>query len=233
VFSQTTELSAGVDIQGEKMTNTHHDSDTHSSSVVAMDSDGNVCSMPHSINSGLFGTYLFVDGVALSSAGKTNALAVKHATEIGEEIIQSEVMPALATSCEGDGDECKHDVVAVACIGASLTAATPQLFTNMVDSHLHPQAAADAAKYFIQEVTDGYSQHWLLNGSVETGTFSYSVLEQARDNARGTTFGISELDLAKSNALRGYPSLLAANETHLFAGSTKYLNGYSHAVRDG
>lgn len=138
----------------------------HSDCVVAVDKEGNVAAVLHSINSHYYGFGLTVDGVSISDSGSFLQDSIERSgpgarlTSCGNpSIVLKDKKPFLATSCIG-----------------SIHEATSQCILNVLDYGKDPQEAADMPLFY----TPGLLPAERNKQTVGEGSFSKEVIEEVR-----------------------------------------------------
>lgn len=188
-----------------------------SDGVVAFDSEGNACAMAHTINGQLWGTGLFVQGVALPHSAAIFKSFVE-ATNPGARLA-SALQPVLALKTRGNE---RKPVLAVSVIGSSYAMATPQLITNVIDSHMTPTQALGSAMFLLPS-SDSYYQdvrieEFLLDNHVRNKT----VL-MGQD--------ITEVPYKVSNGAMGLGVVATVDDRcNMYAGTNPDRWGYAESV---
>jgi gamma-glutamyltranspeptidase/glutathione hydrolase len=139
----------------------------HSDCVVAVDEEGNMAAIVHSINSHYFGFGLMVDGVSVANAG---SFMQESMAEVGpggrlpestnQVIVLKKGKPFLATSC----------------IGGGFHEATLQCVINVLDFNMAPQTAVEMP-YFM---TPALRPAEYNKQTVGEGQFSKEIIEAVR-----------------------------------------------------
>ena len=109
-----------------------------SDAIVAADNDGNVCSMIHTINSQMWGTGLFVQGIALPHSGAIFKAYVKQTSPGGR--LPVALQPAIAFKSE-KSSKGRQPVMALSVVGSSYPIVVPQYVTNLLDSDMNPNGS--------------------------------------------------------------------------------------------
>lgn len=106
----------------------------HSDCVVAMDQEGNIAALTHSINAVLWGsTGIFVDGISIADSGSIQEGAVARAGPGGR--VETPMVPTMLLNSDG------RPILATSAIGSGLQELT---FTRLVDVLEYGQPLADA-----------------------------------------------------------------------------------------
>jgi len=188
-----------------------------SDGVVAFDSEGNACAMAHTINSQMWGTGLFVQGVALPHSAAIFKSFV-DATDPGARLASS-LQPVLALKPR---DYDRQPVLAMSVIGQSYAMVTPQLITNVIDSHMTPTQALGSPMFLLPS-SDSYYQdvrieEFLLDNDVRNRTV---LMGQ----------NITEVPFKVSNGAMGLGVVATVDDKgNMYAGTNPDRWGYAEGV---
>lgn len=196
----------------------------HSDAVVAIDAAGNACAMAHSINSAPFGTGLFAQGVALSSAALVQ-LAPLAATPRGGRLA-GPVAPLLVRRAAAAG--AAASTAAVSTVGASLHEVTLQILNLHLDFGLPANLSVLVPKFLLAVVANASSSGaYPAAELVPAGAFAPAVVDAVAHLGQPVVLGAVDLALANM----GFPAIAAADAHMRLQGySTEWLNGYSGTV---
>lgn len=150
-----------------------------SDAIVAADKDGNVCSMIHTINSQMWGTGLFVQGIALPHSAAIFKSYVKQTTPGGR------LPVALQPSIAFKGDKSSHGrrpVMALSVVGSSYPVVVPQYVTNLLDSNMNPKEAMESPTFLSPDFSDFFQAV-----RIEEFSVAENVLQEVRDMGQGVT----------------------------------------------
>lgn len=211
----------------------------HSSAVVAMDKEGNVCSMIHTINSLPWGTGLFVQGIALAHAGAINKAHIKNAkpgSRLSSELQPSIVLRRVDENKQGNCErqEMKSDTeegnevqrlknkywepaMALAVVGKSLHEVTPQHVTSLLDRVMNPEQALACPQFMLPSLHSHYQ-----DVQVQRYTIDENVLCEVREKGQDVK-EINDLTAIQSYGLG--VALTVSREGTRYAASTPYLDG--------
>jgi gamma-glutamyltranspeptidase/glutathione hydrolase len=147
----------------------------HSEAIIAVDSEGNIAAVCHTINAALWGNSgIFVDGVSIPAAGYFQQDRIY---KVGPgEYLPDTTNPVLVLR---DG----LPVVASSCIGSDLHSSTVQNLYNMLVFNMSPSESRATAKF---QSIDWHS----LNQKIRRNKFSQSLI----DAVRAMGLGISLVD---------------------------------------
>jgi len=195
---------------------------THSDAVVAIDAEGNVCSMMHSMNSEPWGSGIVVQGVALSNAAATNYAYMAH-TRAGDPV-PGPVMPLLVMKKPGTADGTPAVSAALSVVGASLGRTTLQHLISILVGGMDAQEALDAPTFLLNQRS---TATWRAFSVVEQGRYSAEVLSAVR----GMGQQVLEVDHLTFLQTQGVPVALRVIEGNTQeAGSVNTLNGAAVGV---
>lgn len=213
----------------------------HSAAVVAMDRKGNVCSMIHTINSLPWGTGLFVQGIALAHSGAIFKAQIEQ-TNPGNRL-PSAVQPSIVFRSENkpeNHEEQKLKVelennevpnafydlepaMAVAVVGRSLRAVTPQHVTSLLDDQVSPDVALSRAQFMIPS-TPSHGQ----DVQVQRYTIEENVLSEARKKGQP----VKEIDDLTAKGSYGIGvALTVGHDGTRYAATTPYLDGIAEGEK--
>ena len=154
-----------------------------SDSIVAADKDGNVCSMIHTINSEMWGTGLFVQGIALPHSAAIFKSFVKQTTPGGR--LPAGLQPAIAFK-GGEATGSQRPVMALSVVGESYPVVVPQYFTNLLDSGMNPKEAMESPTFLLPSFSDFFQAV-----PIEEFSVANNVLQEVRKMGQNET-GIYE-----------------------------------------
>lgn len=144
----------------------------HSEAIIAMDGEGNVAAVCHTINTDHWGNSgIFVDGVSVPAAGYFQQTRIQKAgpgaylpDTTNPVLVLRNGMPAMASSC----------------IGSDLQSATVQNLYNMILFDMNMSQSRATGKF--------QSLDWrTLNMKVRRGAFSQSLLDAVQNMGLGIT----------------------------------------------
>jgi gamma-glutamyltranspeptidase/glutathione hydrolase len=155
----------------------------HSSSLVAVDSEGNVAAVLHSINTSLWGEGgLVIDGVSIPDAACFQQQLVKD-TGPGKRLpTQTEPVIVLKNG---------RPVLATSAIGPSIDYDTIRVLTNALDFSMEPQEAWDAASILApvdarERAAEGEYSEMMLKEVAKLGLEIEVVEQRLANRYRGT-----------------------------------------------
>lgn len=149
-----------------------HNPPGHSEAIIAVDADGNVAAVCHTINADYWGNSgIFVDGVSIPGAGYSQQT---HIDKIGPgEYLPDTTNPILVLR---DG----LPVIASSCIGSDLHSATVQNLYNMLNFDMSMSESRATGKF--------QSIDWnTLNQKIKGGQFSQNLIDAVRAMGLGIT----------------------------------------------
>ena len=197
---------------------------SHSDGVVAMDKEGNVCSMIHTINSLPWGTGLFVHGIALPHSAAINKNYIKQ-LKTGTRL-NSELQPAIVfrrvneDKVRNSGGSLKP-AMAISVVGSSLREVTPQLLTSVLDENMNPNQALYRPQFMLPSL----GSYW-QDVQVQRCTFDQNVLQDARNKGQL----ITEIDDKTSRVSYGLGVLIYVDKNGVrYAASTPTLDGIAES----
>ncbi|XP_078350937.1 glutathione hydrolase-like YwrD proenzyme isoform X2 [Oculina patagonica] len=182
-----------------------------SDSVVAADKDGNVCSMIHTINSKMWGTGLFVQGIALPHSGAIFKSYIKQ-TSPGERL-STGLQPAIAFKSE-ETSQGRRPVMALSVVGSSYPVVVPQYVTNLLDSDMNPKEAMESPTFLMPAFSDFFQAV-----PIEEFSVAENVLQEVRDMGQGVT----ELEYLKAFGPIGLGVALTIDDNGIMYGCTHPL----------
>lgn len=211
----------------------------HSSAVVAMDKEGNVCSMIHTINSLPWGTGLFVEGIALphsASIFKANVKNTKPGGRLVSELQPSIVFRRVDEKKQEISDQKKltreiedakipssttmdfwKPAIAVAVVGKSLREVTPQLITSLLDQQINPDQALSCPQFMLPSLRSYYQDI-----QVQRYTIDENVLSEVCKKGQP----VKEIDDLTAKMSYGLGVILTVGQDGTrYAASTPYLDG--------
>lgn len=190
-----------------------------SDAIVAADEEGNVCSMIHTINSQMWGTGLFVRGVALPHSGAIFKAFVKQTTPGGRLAVA--LQPAIAFKVEDDA-QTRRPVMALSVVGSSYPVVVPQYLTSLLDSKMNPKEAMESPTFLLPSFSDFFQDVPIEEFSVDE-----NVLREVRDMGQGVT----ELEYLKAFGPIGLGVALTIDENGRMYGCTHPLRrGFAEGV---
>jgi gamma-glutamyltranspeptidase/glutathione hydrolase len=175
IASQWSRILAGMKTPSETPDTTPH----HSAGVIAVDADGNVACLLHSINTQLWGsTGIFVDGVSIPDSA-TFQQQIIASTGPGQRLPET-TNPLIVLR---DG----KPVLAATAIGSGLHQAMLQNLVNILDFGMDPKTSVDTPNtqgpYFGNSATGPAKPDYSLEAVAE-GDFPESVLDGVRARGR-------------------------------------------------
>ena len=161
---------------------------SHSDGVVAMDKEGNVCSMVHTINSLPWGTGLFVHGIALPHSAAINKAYIKQLKSGSR--LNSELQPAIVFRVNERKDKVRNSsngailkpALAISVVGSSLREVTPQLITSVLDENLNPNQALSRPQFMLPS-----KGSYFQDIQVQRCSIDQHVLEETRKKGQAIT----------------------------------------------
>ena len=194
-----------------------------SDGIVAVDSEGNVCSMIHTINSLPWGTGLFVQGVALPHSAAIFKAYVKQTTPGGR--LASGLQPAIAMKTYSDGANSvptRRPVMALSVVGSSYPIVVPQYISNLLDNNMDPKEAMECPTFLMPNFTTFFQ---------EVPIERFSVPRSVLDKVRNMGQEVFELDYRKAYAQIGLGAALTIDEHKVAYGCTHPLRtGFAEGV---
>ncbi len=184
----------------------------HSAGVVAVDEQGNVVTILHSINTVLWGaTGIFVDGISIPDPATFQQQKIQDA---GPGVRLPEGTNPLLVLRDG------RPVLASVAIGSALHPATLHALINVLDYGLDPQPAVDAPGTHGPFSGDGKIKPDYAKEAFGKDEFPESVLADLR--ARG-----QPVEIVKSHAQAGYWAGIRLDRVNgkLLGGTSAKLNG--------
>ena len=188
----------------------------HSSSVVAVDDQGNVAALLHSCNCGLWGTTgLFVDGISIPDPAAFQQAAVAR-TEPGGRLPDS-TNPVIVLKDN-------RPVLASSAVGSGLQEVTLQNLINVLDLGLDPQAAVNRPNFlgpFLGITTNGSPKPELTEEVLDRG-FPPSVVKGLKRRGQDVYAGLD------GGAQSGYwiGIQIDPKGKALWGGATRRLNSF-------
>ena len=182
-----------------------------SDAIVAADEDGNVCSMIHTINSQMWGTGLFVQGMALPHSGAIFKSYVKQTSPGGR--LPVALQPAIAFKSD-ESSEGRRPVMALSVVGSSYPIVVPQYVTNLLDSDMNPKEAMESPTFLLPEFSDFFQAV-----PIEEFSVAENVLQEVRDMGQGVT----ELEYLKAFGPIGLGVALTIDDNGVMYGCTHPL----------
>ena len=182
-----------------------------SDAIVAADNDGNVCSMIHTINSQMWGTGLFVQGIALPHSGAIFKAYVKRTSPGGR--LPVALQPAIAFKSE-KSPKSRQPVMAVSVVGSSYPIVVPQYVTNLLDSDMNPKEAMESPTFLLPDFSDFFQAV-----PIEKFAVAENVLKEVRDMGQGVT----ELEYLKAFGPIGLGVALTIDDNGVMYGCTHPL----------
>lgn len=190
-----------------------------SDAVVAADKEGNVCSMIHTINSQMWGTGLFVQGIALPHSGAIFKSYVKQ-TSPGERL-PAALQPAIAFKPE-ESAQGRRPVMALSVVGSSYPIVVPQYVTSLLDSGMNPKEAMESPTFLSPGFTDFFQAV-----PIEEFSVAENVLQEVRDMGQGVT----EVEFSKAFGPIGLGVALTIDDNGMMYGCTHPLRrGFAEGV---
>ena len=179
-----------------------------SDAIVAADKDGNVCSMIHTNNGKMWGTGLFVGGIALPHSGAIFKSFVKQTNPGGRLAVA--LQPVIAFKND-DSAQTRRPVMALSVVGSSYPAVVPQYVTNLLDSKMNPKESMEAPTFLHSSFTDFFQTVPIEEFSVDE-----KVLREVRDMGQGVT----ELEFLKADGSIGLGVVLTIDGNRVMYGCT-------------
>ena len=179
-----------------------------SDAIVAADKDGNVCSMIHTNNGKMWGTGLFVGGIALPHSGAIFKSFVKQTNPGGRLAVA--LQPVIAFKND-DSAQTRRPVMALSVVGSSYPAVVPQYVTNLLDSKMNPKESMEAPTFLHSSFTDFFQTVPIEEFSVDE-----KVLREVRDMGQGVT----ELEFLKADGSIGLGVALTIDGNRVMYGCT-------------
>jgi len=183
-----------------------------SDGIVAADKEGNICSMIHTINSQMWGTGLFVTGVALPHSGAIFKSFVTQ-TNPGARLATA-LQPVIAFEHSNEQPQVRRAIMALAVVGSSYPVVVPQYVTNLLDAKMNPKEALEAPTFLLPSFMDFFQAVPIEEFSVDE-----KVLRDVRDLGQGVT----ELDYIQAFGPIGLGVALAIDEHEVMYGCTHPL----------
>ena len=146
--------------------------------IVAADKEGNICSMIHTINSQMWGTGLFAQGVALLHSAAIFKAFVKQ-TKPGERLAVG-LQPVITFKTE-NSTQALRPVMALSVVGSSYPVVVSQYVTNLLDSKMNPKEAMESPTFLLPSFSDFFQ-------------FVPSVDDKVMQEVRNMGQGITEVD---------------------------------------
>ena len=122
-----------------------------SDAIFAPDKEGNICSMICTINSQMWGTGLFAQGVALPHSAAIFKAFVKQ-TKPGERLAVG-LQPVITFKTE-NSTQALRPVMALSVVGSSYPVVVSQYVTNLLDSKMNPKEAMESATFLLPSFSD-------------------------------------------------------------------------------
>ena len=188
-----------------------HDFIHGSDALVAADKEGNVCSMIHTINSQMWGTGLFAQGVALPHSGAIFKSFVKQTNPGGR--LPVALQPAIAFKTENSA-ETRRPAMALSVVGSSYPVVVPQYLTNLLDSKMNPKEAMESPTFLLPSFSDFFQAVPIEEFSIDA-----KVLDEVRDMGQSVT----ELDYLKAYGPIGLGVALTIDDNGVMYGCTHPL----------
>lgn len=185
-----------------------------SDAIVAADKGGNVCSMIHTINSKMWGTGLFVGGIALPHSAAIFKAYVTQTSPGGR--LASGLQPIIAFERD-ESSATRRPVMALSVVGSSYPVVVPQYATNLLDSKMNPKEAMEAPTFLLPSFSDFFQAVPIEEFSVDA-----NVLRDVRDMGQGVT----ELEYMKAYGPIGLGVALTIEENG-------FMYGCTHPLRRG
>lgn len=182
-----------------------------SDSIVAADKDGNVCSMIHTINCEMWGTGLFVQGIALPHSAAIFKSFVKQTTPGGR--LPAGLQPAIAFK-GGEATGSQRPVMALSVVGESYPVVVPQYFTNLLDSGMNPKEAMESPTFLLPSFSDFFQAV-----PIEEFSVANNVLQEVRKMGQNVT----ELEYMKAFGPIGLGVALTIDDNGVMFGCTHPL----------
>lgn len=182
-----------------------------SDGIVAADKDGNVCSMIHTINSKMWGTGLFVGGIALPHSGAIFKSFVKQ-TNPGERLPVA-LQPVIVFSND-DSAQTRRPVMTLSVVGSSYPVVVPQYVTNLLDSKMNPKESMEAPTFLTPSLSDFFQAVPIEEFSVDV-----NILREVRDMGQDVT----ELEFLKASGPIGLGVALTIDDNGVMYGCTHPL----------
>ncbi|KAJ7330756.1 glutathione hydrolase [Desmophyllum pertusum] len=190
-----------------------------SDAVVAADKEGNVCSMIHTINSQMWGTGLFVQGIALPHSGAIFKSYVKQTSPGGR--LPAALQPAIAFKPE-ESAQGRRPVMALSVVGSSYPIVVPQYVTSLLDSGMNPKEAMESPTFLSPGFTDFFQAV-----PIEEFSVAENVLQEVRDMGQGVT----EVEFSKAFGPIGLGVALTIDDNGMMYGCTHPLRrGFAEGV---
>lgn len=183
-----------------------------SDGIVAADKEGNICSMIHTINSQMWGTGLFVTGVALPHSGAIFKSFVTQ-TNPGARLATA-LQPVIAFEHSNEQPQVRRAIMALAVGGSSYPVVVPQYVTNLLDAKMNPKEALEAPTFLLPSFMDFFQAVPIEEFSVDE-----KVLRDVRDLGQGVT----ELDYIQAFGPIGLGVALTIDEHEVMYGCTHPL----------
>lgn len=182
-----------------------------SDAIVAADEEGNVCSMIHTINSQMWGTGLFVEGVALPHSGAIFKSFVKQTSPGGRLAVA--LQPAIAFKSDGP-TQSRSPVMALSVVGSSYPVVVPQYITSLLDSDMNPKEAMESPTFLLPSFSDFFQAVPIEEFSVDE-----KVLHEVRNMGQGVT----EIEYLKAFGPIGLGVALTIDDNGIMYGCTHPL----------
>ena len=199
---------------------------SHSDGVVAMDKEGNVCSMIHTINSLPWGTGLFVNGIALPHSASINKAYIKQykpGTRLNSELQPAIVFygPSKNKKRNSENKDFLKPAMAISVIGSSLREVTPQVITSVLDENMNPNQALYRSQLMLPSIGAYYQDI-----QVQRCTIDQNILQNTRDKGQQ----ITEIDDKTSRRSSGLGVLIHVDKNGMkYAASTPSLDGLAES----
>ena len=185
-----------------------------SDAIVAADKEGNICSMIHTINSEMWGTGLFAQGVALPHSAAIFKAFVKQ-TKSGERLAVG-LQPVITFKTE-NSTQALRPVMALSVVGSSYPVVVSQYVTNLLDSKMNPKEAMESPTFLLPSFSDFFQSVPLEQYSIDD-----KVLQEVRDMGQGVT----EVDYLTAYGPIGLGVALTIDDNGV-------MYGYTHPLRRG
>lgn len=182
-----------------------------SDAIVAADKDGNVCSMIHTINSQMWGTGLFVQGIALPHSAAIFKAFVKQ-TSPGARLPVA-LQPAIAFK-GGESVESRRPFMALSVVGESYPVVVPQYLTSLLDSGMNPKEAMESPTFLLPSFSEFFQAV-----PIEEFSVAYNVLQEVRKMGQNVT----ELEYMKAYGPIGLGVALTIDDNGIMYGCTHPL----------
>jgi len=140
----------------------------HSDGVVAVDAEGNVAALVHSINTTAWGTTgIFVDGVSIPDSA---SFQQQRVAQVGPGVPFPNIVNPVIVLADGE------PVLAASCIGAALHRGMLQHLVNVLDFGMDPKTSLDAPKFWGPAPSRTGASRAYYREMVDRGRFSRNYM---------------------------------------------------------